>query len=239
MDGALDVMSRMFPAIVILVLAWALSQASQDLKLGPILSDRLLQMDLAPEWLPVRVWLPLIVFLCAAGVSFATVTSWATMAILTPIVVQIAARVATKEALPIEQASTLFYAAVGSVLAGAIFGDHCSPISDTTVLSAVASGCRVEEHVWTQMPYAILVAIVAMGAGNVFCMYQNQPAWMGLAVGAGAILFFMIVIGRRPKAPRIPLPPKPAETIERQLATPPSGKGLSALPGEEGFDTMS
>ena len=56
------------------------------------------------------------------------------------------------------------------MLAGSIFGDHCSPISDTTILSSIASGCRHEEHVWTQLPYAVVTAIVAMGLGDVHLM---------------------------------------------------------------------
>ena len=63
--------------------------------------------------------------------------------------------------LPADRALDLFYASVGSVLAGAIFGDHCSPISDTTVLSSIASGCTLESHVWTQLPYALTVGICA------------------------------------------------------------------------------
>ena len=110
----------------------------------------------------------------------------------------------------------LFYAAVGSVLAGSIFGDHCSPISDTTVLSSVASGCRVEEHVWTQMPYAIVAALASMGAGIYYCMHENQPAWMGLAIGAGAILLIVLLIGRRPKPPPTP-PYVPPERIDARL----------------------
>ncbi|MEE9294747.1 MAG: Na+/H+ antiporter NhaC family protein [Phycisphaerae bacterium] len=211
-DGALDGMAKMFPAIVILVLAWALSQISQDLQLGQVLKEHLLDADIAPAWLPTRVWLPLSIFICAAGVSFATGTSWTTMGILTPVVVEISAEMAGGPPVDLE----LFYTSVGSVLAGSIFGDHCSPISDTTVLSSVASNCRVEEHVWTQMPYAIVAAIVAMGAGIVYCMHENQPAWMGLAIGAGAILLIVLLIGRRPKAP--PTPQHiPVERVEARL----------------------
>lgn len=217
-DGALDGMAKMFPAVAILVLAWALSQVSQDLNLGAVLKDHLVNTDIAPDWLPMPVWLPLSVFICAAGVSFATGTSWTTMGILTPAVVEITAHLAV--GLPGDQPQQLFYAAVGAVLAGSIFGDHCSPISDTTVLSAVASSCRVEEHVWTQMPYAVVTALVAMAAGNVFCMYQHKPAWTGLLVGAAALLLIVLVIGRKPQAPPPPPQPIPSGRIDQRLATP-------------------
>jgi Na+/H+ antiporter NhaC len=211
-DGALDGMSRMFPAIVVLVLAWALSDVSTKLQLGQVASARLEQAAMTP------MWLPLIIFASAAGVSFATGTSWGTMGILTPVTVQIAANLAGE--LPDEAALQVFYASVGSVLAGSIFGDHCSPISDTTVLSSVASSCRVEEHVWTQMPYAIVTAVVSMAAGNYYCMHYGKPAWMGLLIGAGALLVIVLLVGRTPKrpdqrrfVPTAPYPPPPTRVV--------------------------
>jgi len=217
MDGALDGMARMFPAIAILVLAWALSGVTEDLHLGEIISTELIRNDLAPAWLPLHVWLPLIVFLCAAGVSFATGSSWATMAVLTPVAIQTAATLG--QSLPVIDATEMFYATVGSVLAGAIFGDHCSPISDTTVLSAVASGCRVEEHVWTQLPYALLAAMISIGAGNVYCATYHVPAWKALLLGAGVIVILTFLLGRKPVAPPAPPPSMPPATIERRLGT--------------------
>jgi Na+/H+ antiporter NhaC len=190
-DAGLDGMSRMFPAIVILVLAWALSQVEQDLMLGEVVTAQLSDANF-----PVH-WMPLAVFVCAAVVSFATGTSWTTMGILCPVTVTITAGMAAQ--LDPEQAIKLFYAAVGSVLAGAIFGDHCSPISDTTVLSSVASGCRHESHVWTQIPYALLTAIVAMGVGDVLCNVYHQPWWLGLVAGAALLFLIVAIVGRRPK----------------------------------------
>ncbi len=189
-DGALDGMSRMFPAVVVLVLAWALSTATTDLKLGDVASEYIRSADFGREWLP------LLIFVGAAIVSFATGTSWGTMGILTPVAVQVSATLVGD--MPQDQGLQLFYASVGSVLAGAIFGDHCSPISDTTVLSSIACNCRVEEHVWTQMPYALITAVVAMAAGNYLCMHYNQPHWVGLTAGAAALLLIVLVVGRKP-----------------------------------------
>ena len=100
--------------------------------------------------------LPTIIFLIAAAISFATGSSWGTMAILYPLVLPLAYSVATLEV------SDLMYACVASVLSGAVFGDHCSPISDTTILSSLAAGCNHIEHVRTQIPYALTVAIVSV-----------------------------------------------------------------------------
>ncbi|MCH7808239.1 MAG: Na+/H+ antiporter NhaC family protein [Planctomycetes bacterium] len=206
-DAGLDGMARMFPAIVILILAWALSQVEQDLMLGAIVSDHLQAAEFPAEWMPLAI------FLAAAGISFATGTSWATMGILCPITVTITAGLAAE--LPADEALELFYAAVGSVLAGSIFGDHCSPISDTTVLSSVAAGCRHESHVWTQMPYALVTAVVAMGVGEILCGVYDQPWYYGWGAGTVILLLVVLIVGRRPK----PLPPP---TLPSALSTWPS-----------------
>jgi Na+/H+ antiporter NhaC len=192
-DAGLKGMARMSPALVILVLAWALSGVEQDLMLGQVVSAKLQAANFP------AVWAPLAIFVCAAAISFATGTSWGTMGILCPVAVTIAARLAAD--IEPDKALTLFYAAVGSVLAGAIFGDHCSPISDTTVLSSVASGCRHEEHVWTQLPYAIVGAIAAMGLGDVLCSVYDQPWYNGLGAGAILLVLIVLIVGRRTKAP--------------------------------------
>ncbi|MBN1511646.1 MAG: hypothetical protein JXB13_06500 [Phycisphaerae bacterium] len=189
MEATLEGMARMLPAVVVLVLAWALSKSTSDLRLGAVATSFLQGEDVK------LTWLPLLIFLAAAGVSLATGTSWGTMAILCPVAVEVAGRLVAD--LPPDAAHRVFYASVGAVLAGAIFGDHCSPISDTTVLSAAASGCRLEEHVWTQAPYALAACVVAVLAGNVLCTWWGLPAW--LCIGVGVILLAGVVraLGRR------------------------------------------
>ncbi len=190
MQAGLDGMSRMFPAVVILVLAWAISAVSQDLELGAVVTAKLQTMNLEAKWLPT------LVFLSAAGVSFATGTSWGTMGILCPLVVQVAANLAAP--LATDTALQLFYASVGSVLAGAIFGDHCSPISDTTVLSSIAAECPHEEHVWTQIPYALITAVVSIFVGDLLVSYLNQPWYLGLGVSCFVLFAFLLIFGRKP-----------------------------------------
>ncbi|MCH7814129.1 MAG: Na+/H+ antiporter NhaC family protein [Planctomycetes bacterium] len=189
-DAGVEGMTRMFPAIVILILAWSLSGSTEALQLGEVASNALTEARFQVIYLPVAV------FGAACVVSFATGSSWGTLTILCAVVVQIAARLCAD--LPTAQALPLFYSAVGAVLAGSIFGDHCSPISDTTVLSSIASSCRLEEHVWTQMPYALLAAAVSVGAGHYLCNVVGKPWWMGLLAGVGALLLVVLVIGRRP-----------------------------------------
>ncbi len=213
-EAAVQGMSHMFPALVILVFAWCLSAISTDLALGRIVGE-----ELNKGWFD-PVFLPLAVFICSAVISFASGSSWTTMGILCPMTVQIAARLGTgAEFETAGHSLEYFYASVGSVLAGAIFGDHCSPISDTTVLSSVSAGVSHEEHVWTQMPYAILTAVVAMGIGDVACRYYDQPWYVGLPVGAVVLLVFMLMFGRKPKdnGPR-PVPvPDEATVLDTQV----------------------
>ena len=194
-DAGLDGMARMFPAVVILVLAWALSSVQQHLQLGDIVSERLSNAGYAAQWLPLSV------FISSALISFATGSSWGTIGIMCPATVVIAVRLIAPEAsLDTAAAQSLFYASVGSVLAGSVFGDHCSPISDTTVLSSIASGCPHEEHVWTQIPYAVVAAVAAMGLGDVMCSVYKQPWYLGLGAGAVFLLLFIFIVGRKAKA---------------------------------------
>jgi Na+/H+ antiporter NhaC len=81
-------------------------------------------------------------------------------------------------------------------MAGSIFGDHCSPISDTTVMSSMASGCDHVDHVRTQLPYALLVALIGMCVGDVPTAY-GLPPWVSLVVGATAIWGVVMVFGRK------------------------------------------
>ena len=208
MDAAVAGMSRMFTTMIVLVLAWALSTAmgKDALQLGYVAEALLRQANFD------ATWLPLVVFLTACVVSFATGTSWGTMGILCPAVVTISAGLLAD--LPAADALPLFYASVGAVLAGAVFGDHCSPISDTTVLSSLASECSLESHVWTQMPYALTVAIVSILCGDVLCRVYDQPWWVGLLIGSAMLLIVLLLIGRRP----VPAPPPAAATSDEKSA---------------------
>jgi len=190
MDAGLEGMSRMFPAVVVLILAWALSAVSTDLCLGEVVRAKLQAGQFS------ACWLPLAVFVSAAFISFATGTSWGTMGILCPVTVTVAAGLVSE--FPPDQALHLFYASIGSVLAGAIFGDHCSPISDTTVLSSLAAGCPHEEHVWTQIPYALVTAVIAMICGDILTSVFNQPWYTGLALGSVVLVVIVLVVGKRP-----------------------------------------
>ena len=142
-------------------------------------------------------FLPTIVFVLAAAVAFCTGTSWGTMGILVPMVVPLAhALLARNGTATLDANDPILLASIGGVLAGAVFGDHCSPISDTTVLSSQASGCDHLAHVWTQLPYAMAAASVAIGLGTLPIGF-GFPVWLALPLQFAALIGIMLVFGRR------------------------------------------
>jgi len=136
-----------------------------------------LEMNLAPQWLPV------LTFLLGAVVAFSTGSSWGTMAILYPLMLPAAWRLCQEAGMDYEQSLSIFHNVVSCVLAGAVLGDHCSPISDTTILSSLASGANHIQHVRTQLPYALTV-------GGVAILFGTIPA----AFGISALVLFPVAL---------------------------------------------
>jgi Na+/H+ antiporter NhaC len=168
--------------MAILLFAWALGDVCADLG-----TARFLVATLGSSFDPG--WLPTVVFLVSAVVSFATGTSWGTMGILFPLAVPLAHELATPD-----PNLALLVATISSILAGSVFGDHCSPISDTTIMSALASGCDQIAHVRTQLPYALLVAAVSVVCGSIPDGFGFWPPWVGLCVGLG-VLYVVLRVG--------------------------------------------
>jgi Na+/H+ antiporter NhaC len=189
-DAFMGGVRAMLVAMVVLVLAWSLGAVTEEVGTAPYLG-LVLQGNVALRFLPA------LVFLTAAAMSFATGTSWGTMAILVPLVIPLSTSLGGGIGFETGGYSILL-GTISSVLAGAIFGDHCSPISDTTVLSSTASACDHVDHVRTQLPYAILVAAVGMILGDVGTAY-GLPLWVAIpasiAVLAGALRIFGTPIG--------------------------------------------
>ena len=169
----------------ILLLAWGLKASCDRLMTGDFLA-----MMLSDVVSPL--WFPIFVFICGAVTSFATGTSWGTMAILIPTAIPVAF------SLDGDSYGLTTIICLGAVLDGAIFGDHCSPLSDTTILSSIASNCDPLHHVRTQLPYSLTVAGIAL-----FCGYL--PAALGISSGigiaGGTILIVLLLFGvaRKPK----------------------------------------
>jgi Na+/H+ antiporter NhaC len=192
LEGFLDGVRAMVIAVTILLLAWSLSAVCDSLGTAPHL------VEVCSQGLSAR-FLPLVVFVLAGAVSFATGTSWGTMAILMPLVYPLGHQLPLEAGLAAGTAQQIHLAAISAVLAGAVFGDHCSPISDTTILSSLATGCDHVDHVKTQLPYALIIGGVAAVFGYLPAGYGLSP-WISLAVGVAVISVVVLRFGRRADA---------------------------------------
>ena len=146
----------MVPAMLILCFAWTIGGVISELGTGVFLATRVGQA-LNPALYPV------IMFLLACIIAFATGTSWGTFAIMIPIAVDFSVLLAPD----------LLIVMIAAVLAGAVYGDHCSPISDTTILSSTGAGCNHIDHVSTQLPYATVSAVMC-GIGYIVYGFMVQ-----------------------------------------------------------------
>ena len=184
-----------WPAVLILILAWAMKSIADVLH-----TDVFLASLLGGRVSPLSV--PLVTFGLAAGIAFATGTSWGTMGIVLPLAVPLAYSLSDGQT-----AGPIVWLTAAAVLDGAIFGDHCSPISDTTILSATASGCDPLDHVWTQAPYALTCMLLAGLAG--YCgVAWGLPVWAAYALLVGGTLAVLFVVGQ-------PLPDPPGHLSRR------------------------
>ena len=185
-DAWMGGMKSMLYAVVILVLAWALGGVCRDLDTAGFL------IGAVGDWIS-PVWIPASVFVLAALVSFATGTSWGTMAILFPLVVPLAHSVAPGQ-------ETILLGTVSSILAGSVWGDHCSPISDTTVLSSMATSCDHMDHVRTQLPYALFIGGVSLLCAELPVAAGWYGPWVGLSVGALVMIVAFELLSRPVRA---------------------------------------
>jgi Na+/H+ antiporter NhaC len=191
LDSWFGGLKSMLLAVLILVLAWSIGAVTEELHTADYLLQ-VLRGTIAPEWIPV------LTFVIAALMAFATGTSWGTMAIMMPIVIPLSFALAGDVGMTQVQVTNILYGTISSVLAGAVFGDHCSPISDTTILSSMASACDHIDHVRTQLPYAMVAAFVGMLIGDIPTAY-GVPNWVSLIAGCVVIFLIIYFIGKRVK----------------------------------------
>ncbi len=183
----------MLPAILVLVLAWSLASVTGELRTSEYLSN--LFSDKVNPYL-----LPAIIFILAAFIAFSTGSSWSTMAILYPIAIPTAYAVCNASGIDPVVTHEILLCTIATVLAASVLGDHCSPISDTTILSSLASDCNHIDHVRTQLPYALTVGVVSiigitvailLGGGLLIC-------FLTLLVCLAVLYFFVRWMGRNP-----------------------------------------
>jgi len=182
-------LQSMLFACIILVFAWAISAVTNELKTADYLIS-ILSDAIDPRLLPV------LVFIICAVISFSTGTSWGTMAIVMPIVIPLAYKMATSADLSVFDTNLIINGVVSSVLAGSVFGDHCSPIADTTILSSIASGSNHIDHVKTQLPYALLVGFVCMILGDLATAFWLNPYLANILI-FGVLTVLLFVIGKK------------------------------------------
>ncbi len=186
-EAIIDGLKSMVPAILILTMAWSIgfiikkAPAEGGVGLANFLSEAVVEGQF-PLWA-----LPVVVFAISCVISFATGTSWGTMAIMVPIAFPIAHALALQAGFAVEATLNATLISVAAVMSGAVFGDHCSPISDTTILSSTGASCPHLEHVATQMPYAVFLAFCALAGLLVAGLSLNPYAGLLTAAACGVV----------------------------------------------------
>lgn len=179
----------MLNTVIILLFAWSLSSVIKELGTSRYLVELL--SDATP-----RFALAIVIFVLSSFISFSTGTSFGTMGIVTPLAVPLAHAVGQKYGLSGEEFHVFMCVNISAVLTGAIFGDHCSPISDTTILSSMGAGCDHIEHVSTQMTYALVVCGISIICGYLPAGF-GLSVWGCLILGIAAIILLLRVVGKR------------------------------------------
>jgi Na+/H+ antiporter NhaC len=190
MDSLTEGFKTMLTAIVILILAWSLALLTKHLHTADFISQILISIQLSPHLIPA------LTFVLAALIAFSTGTSWGTMAILYPLILPASWFLAQNAGLEHTLVLGNFHNVVSCVLAGAVLGDHCSPISDTTILSSLASSCNHIEHVRTQLPYALTVGGIAITAGTIPSGY-GIPGYVTFPAGIIILLLIVHFFGKK------------------------------------------
>lgn len=183
-EALVDGIKTMMTAVLILVLAWSLASITETLHTADFITQILVNIDASPFILPA------ITFIMSALIAFSTGSSWGTMAILYPLILPATWLISQEYGLEHDEAMSIFYNVVSTVLSGSVLGDHCSPISDTTILSSLASSCNHIDHVKTQLPYALTVGFVAVLIGTLPAAY-GIPGYV--LFPTGIVLLILVV----------------------------------------------
>lgn len=186
MDTMLTGFKAIMPALIILTLAWALALTTQELHTADFLTE-LMRGSISPYMVPA------IIFVLAAVISFSTGSSWSTMAILYPIAIPTTWAVSHAAGLPEDVSLEILFNVVATVLAASVVGDHCSPISDTTILSSLATKCNHIDHVRTQMPYALTVGAISLTSCTLAAYLGGGAAISGILFLGGFVAMYLIL----------------------------------------------
>ena len=179
----------MLMGLLVLLLAWALADVSKDLQTADYIVSSL------GDTIPMNL-LPAIIFVIAAITAFGSGSSWGVMAILMPLVIPLTWAVMENHGGANPENYHIMYSSVACVLTGAVWADHCSPISDTTILTSMASGCELMDHVWTQMPYALSAGIAALFLCTLPAGF-GMPWWILLILGISSQVIIVSIFGKK------------------------------------------
>ncbi|KAI9002475.1 Na+/H+ antiporter family-domain-containing protein [Hyaloraphidium curvatum] len=182
-QGWLQGIRSMIEALMVLIMAWAISNAIEDLGTATFI------VSAAQGGIDWR-GLPALIFLLCCIMSFCTGSSWGTMAIVFPLAIPLAVGIAPPEYQHVSLVDT-----ASAILSGSIFGDQCSPISDTTILTTIASRVAIHPHIMTQIIYSCLCAVLAIVIGLIPLGYQAYPAYAGLLLGIPVLVIICYLLG--------------------------------------------
>ena len=189
-EGLVNGFKTMFNAILVLVLAWGIASLTEDMHTAEFITDLMRKINLSPYWIPA------LAFIFSAIIAFSTGSSWGTMAIIYPLVLPACWKISMEAGFDTNMALPIFYNVVSTVLAGSVLGDHCSPISDTTILSSLASSCNHMAHVRTQLPYALVVGAISLFIGTIPGAF-GVPVWILMIIGFSLLYFIIVKLGKK------------------------------------------
>jgi Na+/H+ antiporter NhaC len=189
-DSLINGFRTMLTAILILIMAWSIALITKHMHTADFISRVIVEVSIPPGFVPA------LTFILAALVAFSTGTSWGTMAILYPLVLPASWLITQETGMEYQQSLDIFHIVVSTVLAGSVLGDHCSPISDTTILSSLASSCNHIQHVRTQLPYALTVGAVAIFIGIIPAAF-GVPVWILFIISLLMLLMIIQIFGKR------------------------------------------
>ncbi len=200
MEYTVKGMYLMVFANAILLLAWSIKSATDAVGTADFVVHAAVGAGV-----PAMI-VPLVIFLVCMFISFTTGTSWGTFGIMMPIAIPLAWKLALAQFGSVDMAYTITFASIASVFAGGIFGDHCSPISDTTIMSSMFSACDHIDHVNTQIPYAVTAALAGIVLYALFAAGVTNPAIL-LPIGVVVLIIlhrvFNIVYAKRAGLPPV------------------------------------
>lgn len=186
METVLMGVKTMLPAVIILVMAWSLAQITDNLDTADYIKG-LFGDDFQHVWI-----VPALTFVISAVIAFSTGSSWSTMALIYPVMIPAAYAVSVEAGI---DGMPILYNTVACVLAGSVLGDHCSPISDTTILSSLATSCNHINHVQTQMPYALTVGAISLFIG-IIPGALGVPSYITIPAGIGMAYLVVQFVGK-------------------------------------------